>query len=779
MNKKYITLTVLLFVAQVVVCQYQWTWMAGERSENVGRVYGLQGIASPFNNPGSRIGAAFWTDKQGNLWLFGGRGNNAGAGLLNDLWTYNISTGYWTWMGGERSENSTGKYERKGEASPGNNPGARQNGVYWTDNNGDFWLFGGRGMPSESEDDDDDDDGGESLLNDLWKYSTATNQWTFVSGSDRRNRPGRYGTRTLATESNYPGARYSASGWIDDTGNLWLFGGRGYTADDQIALLDDVWRYSPTENSWAWMTGDQGGNEAIRYGQKGVPDNSNTPGGRHGCISWTGNNGDFWLYGGGTLRDLFADLWKYDYRNNRWTWMSGSSTPNEQPRFSSRGVPGLDAHPGARTLSVVWVDPAGDVLLFGGNGYGGEGGSRPLNNLWKYSDRTNEWTFLTGEISSNASPVYGTKGEPGPGNTPGGTASASSWKDLDGNFWLFGGRSSEGYLNQVWKLSPACGNITGNIAPATASICEGGSQVLTATGGTSYEWRLNNALIQGETGATITATAPGTYSVMIKNGECSGPASNTAEITLDTKPSGSISPATASICEGQSQVLTATGGTIYEWRRDGVTIEGEVSATITVATPGIYSVIINNNGCIGEASNTSVVTLAAKAGTRYADVHVAPNVPAQLSAKTAGIAFEWIPGTGLDNPNSPTPMVTVTENVEYLIRIVREGGCEIMDTLLVKVDAGETKIFVPTAFTPDGNSVNDRLRPLGGLASITFFRIYNRWGNKIFETDQLGAGWDGRYNGVPQPSDTYTWVLSAKLPNGQQVKQSGKCLLIR
>ena len=112
------------------------------------------------------------------------------------------------------------------------------------------------------------------------------------------------------------------------------------------------------------------------------------------------------------------------------------------------------------------------------------------------------------------------------------------------------------------------------------------------------------------------------------------------------------------------------------------------------------------------------------------------------------------------------------------MKITTEQGCIISDTVLVKINA-DKKVFVPTAFTPNGNGVNDRLRPLGNLATIDYFRVFNRWGAMVFQTSEIGAGWDGRYKGVNQSADTYTWLLSGKTADGQSIKLSGKSLLIR
>src|SRR5689334_21384973 len=101
--------------------------MSGDKSPNVISNYGIRGTAAASNIPGSRIGAAAWTDKDGNLWLFGGsgKGESSRSGYLSDLWKYNVSSGMWTWMGGNKTTNNTGIYNSVGTAAVTNVPGAR------------------------------------------------------------------------------------------------------------------------------------------------------------------------------------------------------------------------------------------------------------------------------------------------------------------------------------------------------------------------------------------------------------------------------------------------------------------------------------------------------------------------------------------------------------------------------------------------------------------------------------------------------------------------------
>jgi gliding motility-associated-like protein len=722
--KNLCSLILFLVFELTATAQSQWTWVGGDKERNIKGNYGSQGVASPSNLPGSRIGAATWNDKQGNLWLFGGlgKGEDSHTGLLNDLWKYNPASNRWTWVGGRTKIETTGKYGDKGKPSEKNEPGSRQNAVFWTDNNGNFWLFGGFGIAAKQKgrDSDDDDErgsgnnegGNKGFLNDLWKYSPSTGQWTWINGTDETDENGRYGDFNQPSSSNYPGGRYMATGWIDAIGNLYLFGGRGHSSTTGTTNLNDVWKYSPSANTWTWVRGSKNGGADGSYGQKGVFSRENSPGARHGSTGWRDKQGKFWLFGGTDRSGLFSDLWKFDPQSNQWAWIGGSRERDIFPIFESIGVPSKNANPGARMLASPFTDADGNLWLFGGEGYGGMIGKHPLNNLWQYSISANQWTFVKGQSSILPDAVYGTKGTAARGNTPGGVSNGAAWTDTQGNFWVFGGQSQGGFLNQLWKHGKAA---------AAAPPCEG------------------------------------------------------------SEPTGTISPATSTVCEGISQALTATGGSSYTWFRDGVEINGEHNASLIVTQAGTYSVIIKKDGCTGEASNTAIVTESEK-GIRYPDVVAQPNVSVQLSAREIGVAYLWSPFTGLDDPTSVTTRATIAANSEYTVRITTEKRCVVTDTVLVRVSpvAGEEKkIFVPTAFTPNGNGVNDVLRPLGNITDLDYFRVYNRWGQLLFNTNQVGVGWDGTFNGTLQPTDTYTWILQGKGSNGEIVKMSGKALLIR
>jgi len=338
-----------------------------------------------------------------------------------------------------------GVYGTKGTAAAANVPGAREAAATWIDASGNLWLFGGygRGISGGIP-------GNTTELNDLWKYTVSTGQWTWMSGNNVGQQPGVYGTKGTAAASNVPGSRQKSVGWIDTAGNLWLFGGYGWSGIN-LGDLNDLWKYSIASGQWTWVSGGNAPGQAGVYGTQGVAALTNVPGGRESAIGWIDSTGNLWLFGGdgwdsngatsmttGTLNDL----WKYSPGTNQWTWVSGSSVLGQAGVYGTLGVAANNNVPGARQSAVSWSDAGSNLWLFGGNS-----GGTSFNDVWKFNGT--QWTWMNGSNFPNQLGTYGTLGVPGAG-MPGARQMAASWFDTGGNMWLFGGTG--GLLgNDLWR----------------------------------------------------------------------------------------------------------------------------------------------------------------------------------------------------------------------------------------------------------------------------------------------------------------------------------------
>lgn len=432
----------------------------------------------------------------------------------------------WTWMGGSNT----------GLAAGGNIPSARYQATTWTDKSGNFWLFGG----SEAT---------PGVLNDLWKLNPSTGVWVRVTGSSTSTQPGVYGTMGTPSAQNTPGAREEASGWTDNNGNLWLFGGHGYDAAGDNGVLNDLWEFNPSTSEWTWMSGSSTvGNSCFAYdigetvcalpavyGTQGTPAAGNTPGSREAATTWTDNQGNFWLFGGWSydvavgVQYYFNELWEYNPSTSQWAWMGGSSTRdgsaclwNLNLLYLTCGEPGVSGEigvadpgnvPGGRAGSAAWTDSQGNLWLFSGSGFDAGGYFGDPNDMWEFNLSADQWIWMGGNDLILPSPceaydcsgptVYGTLGTPGAGNIPQGRDHAVGWTDTSGNLWLFGGGGGqvpddavdEG-LNDLWEFNPSTKEwalMGGNIEAICGFFCTG-----------------NLGAVYGELGVPAPGNNPGT-----------------------------------------------------------------------------------------------------------------------------------------------------------------------------------------------------------------------------------------------------------------------------
>jgi len=270
--------------------------------------------------------------------------------------------------------------------------------------------------------------------------------------------------------------------------------------------------------------------------------------------------------------------------------------------------------------------------------------------------------------------------------------------------------------------------------------------------------------------------------------------SNSIAISVGSvSPSVSIAASATSICASTGVTFTATptnGGTapVYQWQINGVNA-GSNSPTFTtssLANGDKVTVIITSidpcaNPATGMSNSIQITVIPAPAGIRYAAITATPNSPLQLQARALGnnYSYQWSPPVGLNSSSISNPIFTYDKKTEYLIQLSSGTGCITVDTLLVNM-VSSGYVFVPNAWSPNGDGHNDYLYPLTiNITQLRYFRVFNRWGQKVFETNIIRKGWDGIFKGLPQAADVYTWTLEAVSADGYIYKLNGHAVLMR
>jgi len=508
----------------------EWIWIKGSGIANDPGNYGVQGIPSPTNYPPARGNSVSWTDSQGDLWLFSGNG----GGDYCDLWKYNIAANEWTWMKGPNIQSQPAVYGSPGISDPANHPGSRQEtAATWTDAQDNLWLFGGYRQI-----------GGAGHLNDLWKYSIQTNEWTWMKGSSSTNPAGNYGTIGIEDTSNTPGGRMPYAHWKDNAGNLWMWGGW----ENNSGNYNDMWRYSIASNNWTWIGGSQVLNSPIVMGTKCVADSANIPGtGWETRAVWTDVDGNFWFFGAGTYVTsfiLYNQLWKYCVSSGMWIWISGDVGGDPPGSWGTIGVSSPLNKPSGRIGSTGWTNNNRNLYLFGGEHHGGA----TYNDLWVY------------EIDSTCAPCL----------APLPTA--------------------------LIQLNPSA------ICPGTCA-----DFINLSTNATSYQWFFPGGAPDSSTSFSpsgICYNTPGTYNVMLIASNTNGSDTLTLQNYITVFPP----PAAQSIMQSGDTLFAIAGSSSYQWYFNGNIISGATNYFYIATASGDYNMVATDeNGCEVEAVINNVI----------------------------------------------------------------------------------------------------------------------------------------------------------------------------
>ncbi len=223
------------------------------------------------------------------------------------------------------------------------------------------------------------------------------------------------------------------------------------------------------------------------------------------------------------------------------------------------------------------------------------------------------------------------------------------------------------------------------------------------------------------------------------------------------------------LCAGSNATLDAGAGyVVYTWNT------GSMTRSINVSQAGFYRVAVTDaNGCDGTDSLTITELLPLPSNFLPADTSFCSYGSVELAPGGAYRQYLWSTGQS-------TQRISVTRAGTYWLQVTDNNNCQGRDSTVVVARDCLTGVWVPNAFTPGGDGVNDFFRPqVSGLLLAYHFNVYNRFGELVFSsTDPLRA-WDGTFRGGRQPSGVFTWVFRYQLQGQEPKTEKGTVMLIR
>jgi len=398
-----------------------------------------------------------------------------------------------------------------------------------------------------------------------------------------------------------------------------------------------------------------------------------------------------------------------------------------------------------------------------------------------------------------------------------------------------GSCSDTAIISVILNQTPVAA-ITGN-----DTVCAGASTTLTASGGGIYSWNTGATT----TAITVTPTTNTSYTIYVSNGSCSD--SSVMNVVVNPLPVVTTNPSSVTVCVGDSVVLTATGGILYQWGANpassnptiiyypvgsivypvivtdanGCTATGSVS--ITVTPPPIATVSGDTIICEGEttqliagtganyswntSATTSAISVSPTSNTSYtvvvssgtcsdtASINVIVNPVPTASAGTSVTITSGSPttltatggGNYLWSNGATTSAIAVSPTITttYCVQITNTGGCTDSACVTVYVDfppcnGVDLEKLLPNAFSPNGDAINNTYCVPNNVCIQSFvLQVYDRWGEKVFETDGPNKCWDGTYKGVELNTAVFAYTFKATLSNGTEIKQEGNITLAR
>ena len=320
--------------------------------------------------------------------------------------------------------------------------------------------------------------------------------------------------------------------------------------------------------------------------------------------------------------------------------------------------------------------------------------------------------------------------------------------------------------------------------------CQGQGVPLIASGAESYRWKPQVSLsCYTCPNPVATPLASQVYTVTGSNGPGAGcERSKSLQIGI-VQPRRIISSKGDSLCVGESYQLMASGLDKYTWSpATGLSATNIPNPTARPQQSITYRVIATDSlNCFSDTAfvpvgvfNKPVVNILKDKYTGFAGTKIT------LETVSADVTrWRWSPSTGLSCITCPSPELTITKLITYKVWVTNPGGCEAVDEVAIEPICSSEDIFVPNTFSPNADGRNDVFFPMGkGISVIKSLRIYNRWGEVVFERQNFqpndpSAGWDGTFKGRPLNPDIYVYAMVLLCFNNESIDMKGNVTLLK
>ena len=320
------------------------------------------------------------------------------------------------------------------------------------------------------------------------------------------------------------------------------------------------------------------------------------------------------------------------------------------------------------------------------------------------------------------------------------------------------------------------------------SICEGTSVELEAFGDGNVSWTpitsLDDPNILNPVAFPAVTT---TYFLTIQNGDCIY--TDSVEVTVSDKTSIDLEDMT--VCEGDTIVLDVEGfADSFNWiEGPGITNPTESNPSFIASESGDYTVIASLSNCTPDTASAMITVIPAPENTLIPIRHYIPGQTVQLNIDYAPSStmydYQWIPSMGLSCDLCPNPIVVPDSSTTYSLVVTDpETNCsnKVFTTLMPLESCPEELIGVPNVFSPNNDGINDELELFisPAIKGIFSFRLFDRWGNLVFETADQSASWDGTLRGKEVRAGVYIYIVEAPCEiTGRRILKTGDVTLVR